>query len=103
MLAIIVIIPARLLPICTRDLTTLVNIEAKPSLTTVSCPIHVHQPLPMFVMFYSYSSVAQTTPRLTSRRALDTHGAVDVQVSFGRRAGEYFMCAAHEIYNVIPR
>ena len=24
-------------------------------------------------------------------------------VSFGRRAGEYFMCAAQEIYNVIPR
>ena len=46
-------------------------------------------------------------PRLTSRRALyrPTYGAGDVQEPFGRRrpTGEYFMCAAHEIYNVIPR
>ena len=68
MLAILVIFQTRLLPICTRDLATLVQYQCDVMFKTLSCYIHVHsesvlvdQTVPMFVMFYSYSSVAQTT------------------------------------------
>ena len=66
MLSILVIFPAMLLPICTRDLAMPVQYQSDVMFKTLWCSIHVHaflvdQPLPMFVMLNSYSSVAQTT------------------------------------------
>ena len=65
MLAILVIFPARLLPICTRDLVMLVQYQSDAMFKTLSCSIHVHSvcvdhSLLMFVMFYSYFSAART-------------------------------------------
>ena len=65
-LAILVIFQARLLPISTRYLATLVQYQSEAFFKTLSCSIYVHsvfvdQTLSMLVMLYSYCSVSQTT------------------------------------------
>ena len=65
MLAILVIFPARLLPICTRDLVMLVQYQSDAMFKTLSCSIHVHSvfvdhSLLMLAIINSYFSVART-------------------------------------------